>query len=186
MSSAGPDTAPPAADAVSALAPAPDGSVVLQYPSRDFPPPPVFRLRVPEGWLAVPVPEAQMAVRRPEPVEGFHPNVLVRVRRTPARATVADDLRRLTAIDDAPEGMEVLADEVRTDLATPARSLKVRFAGPEGLTLEARHLMVYVPATEHVANVVSVVGTWPHTDDPALGLEVETAVASLRLLLPAG
>ena len=46
--------------------------------------------------------------------------------------------------------------------------------------------MVYVPATEHVANVVSVVGTWPRTDDPALGLEVEAVVASLRLLLPAG
>ena len=56
---------------------------MLQYPSRDFPPPPAFRLRVPEGWVAVPVPEAQMAVRRPEPVEGFHPNVLVRIRRTP-------------------------------------------------------------------------------------------------------
>src|SRR5829696_4427741 len=91
------------------------GATVLRYPSPDFPPPPVLHLRVPVGWLAVPVPEAVVSVRRPEPVDGFHPNVLVRVRRTPTHGAVAEHLRRLAALDDGPAGMEVLADEVRTD-----------------------------------------------------------------------
>jgi hypothetical protein len=161
------------------------GATVLRYPSADFPPPPVLRLRVPVGWLAVPEPQAVVAVRRPEPVDGFHANVLVRLRRTPAHGAVGEHLRRLASLDDGPAGMEVLADEVRTDGPTPARALQVRFPGPDGLTLLARHLMVYVPATDHMAHLVSVVGTWCGGDDGAAGVEVESVVGSLRVLAPA-
>ncbi len=86
--------------------------VVLQYPSALFPPPPVFRLRVPAGWVAVPVPDAEMAVRHPEAIDGFIANVVVRVRRTAATAAVHDDVRAVVGLDAPPDGVEVLSDEV--------------------------------------------------------------------------
>lgn len=160
------------------------GGLVLQFPSRDFPPPPVFRIRVPNGWLAVPVPEAEMAVRHPQTFDGFHPNVLVRVRRAAASPTIRDDLRRVAGLEDAPEGMEVLSDDVQTEITTPARWLLVRFPGPGGVVLRARHLLVYVTATEHVANIVSVAGTWPEAAGDDIAAQVDGVVGSLRLLMP--
>ena len=49
----------------------------------------------------------------------------------------------------------------------------------------ARHLLVYVPATEHVASIVSVVGTWPEAAPAGVADEVEAVVSSLRLFTPA-
>ena len=62
--------------------------------------------------------------------------------------------------------------------------MQVRFAGPNDLVLQARHLFVYVPATAHVAHVLSVVGTWPDAADAELAIEVQRVVGSLRLFLP--
>ena len=157
---------------------------LLQYPSAMFPAPPVFRIRVPEGWVAVPVPEAEMAVRRPEPIDGFIANVVVRVRRTAATAAVHDDVRAVVGLDHPPDGMEVLSDDVAADVTTPVRRVAMRFPGPDGEPLLARQLLVYVPATEHVANIVSVVATWPESAGPAVAAEMEAVVASLRLFTP--
>ena len=109
-----------------------EDDLVLQFPSPDFPAPPAFRLRVPASWRAVPVPEAEMALRDPVAVDGFHANVVVRVRRTAASETVTDDLFRAIAVGEADDGHEVLSEEVRADLDTPARWLLVRFRGPDG------------------------------------------------------
>ena len=158
-----------------------DAGIVLQYPSQDFPAPPAIRLRVPDTWLAVPVPDAVLAVRDPAAVDGFHPNVLVRVRRAAARDTVVEDLLRTATLDDAPNGLEVVAEEVRADLATPARWLLVRFRGPDGRGMLARHLLVYVPVSEHVASIVSVVGTIPASAAAELGPQMDRIVGSLRL-----
>ena len=158
--------------------------VVLQYPSALFPPPPVLRLRVPAGWVAVPVPDAEMAVRHPEVIEGFIPNVVVRVRRTAATAAVHDDVRSVVGLDAPPDDVEVLSDEVAADVTTPVRRVAMRFPGPGGLALVARQLLVYVPATEQVANIVSVVGTWPEAAPAGVAEEVATVVSSLRLFTP--
>ena len=158
-----------------------EADMVLQFPSADFPAPPAFRLQVPATWLAVPVPEAEMAVRDPADVDGFHPNVIVRVVRTAASATVTDDLFRAVAVGDAADGHEVLSEEVRVDLATPARWLLVRFRGPDGRLLLARHLLVYVPANEHVASIVTAVGTIPASAAAELGPRIDEIVGSLRL-----
>ncbi len=69
-------------------------------------------------------------------------------------------------------------------MTTPVRRVAMRFAGPDGLPLVARQLLVYVPATEHVANIVSVVGTWPEAAPAGVAEEIETVVASLRLFTP--
>ena len=50
--------------------------------------------------------------------------------------------------------------------------------------LLARQLLVYVPATEQVANIVSVVATWPESAGPTVAEELEAVVASLRLFTP--
>lgn len=154
---------------------------VLQFPSPDFPAPPAFRLRVPESWLAVPVPEAEMAVRDPVAVDGFHANVVVRVRRAAASDAVTDDLFRSVALADAPTGLEVLSEEIRADLDTPARWLLVRFRGADGQVLLARHLLVYVPASEHVASIVTAVGTFPASAAAVTGPRIDEIVGSLRL-----
>ena len=158
--------------------------LLLQYPSAVFPAPPVFRVRVPPGWVAVPVPDAEMAVRRPQPVDGFLANVLVRVRRIAATAAVHDDIRAVVTIDDPPPDMEVLADEVVADVTTPVRRLAVRFPAADGRLLRARYLLVYVPATEHLANVVTAVATWPDSAPTAVATEMEAVVRSLRLFTP--
>jgi hypothetical protein len=158
-----------------------DADMVLQFPSADFPAPPAFRLRVPATWLAVPVPEAEMAVRDPVAVDGFHPNVIVRVRRTAASETVTDDLFRSVAVGDAADGHEVLSEEVRADLDTPARWLLVGFRGPDGRPLLARHLLIYVPGSEHVASIVTAVGTIPASAAAELGPRIDRIVGSLRL-----
>ncbi len=157
-----------------------DADLVLQFPSADFPAPPAFRLRVPATWLAVPVPEAEMAVRDPVAVDGFHPNVVVRVRRAPASDSVTDDLFRAVALGGE-EDVEVLSEEVRADLDTPARWLLVRFRGPDGRVLLARHLLVYVPASAHVASIVTAVGTFPPSASAELGPLIDRIVGSLRL-----
>ena len=158
--------------------------VLLQYPSAMFPAPPVFRIRVPEGWVAVPVPEAEMAVRRPEPIDGFIANVVVRVRRTAASVAVHGDVRAVVGLDHPPDGMEVLSDDVAADVTTPVRRVAMRFPGPDGSPLLARQLLVYVPATEQVANIVSVVATWPESAGRAVAEEMAAVVASLRLFTP--
>lgn len=157
---------------------------LLQYPSALFPAPPVFRIRVPEGWVAVPVPEAEMAVRRPELIDGFIANVVVRVRRTAATEAVHGDVRGVVGLDHPPDGMEVISDEVAGDVTTPVRRVAIRFPGPDGIPLRARQLLVYVPATEHVANIVSVVATWPEAAASTVADEMEAVVASLRLFTP--
>src|SRR5262245_46974884 len=75
-----------------------------QFPSPDFPAAPAFWLRVPADWLAVPLPDAEMAVRAPAAVDGFHPNVVVRVRRVAASDTVTDDLFRSVAVGESSDG----------------------------------------------------------------------------------
>lgn len=186
-----PSSAPPpepaadgdAAGTAAATTPEADG-LVLQFPSSDFPPPPVFRLRVPGDWLAVPVPDALMAVRRPDDVDGFHPNVLVRARRVLAAADPGAALAELAAAETVPAGMELMGEGVAPDGPTPARWIQVRVHGPDGFVLQARHLLIYVPASAHVANVLSVVGTWPDGAAEAIGREVIDVVGSLRLFRP--
>jgi hypothetical protein len=161
-----------------------EGELVLQFPSQDFPAPPAFWLRVPADWLAVPVPDAEMAVRDPVPVDGFHPNVVVRVRRAAASDTVTDDLFRSIAVGDTTAGVEVISEEVRTDLDTPARWLLARFRGPSGQVLLARHLLVYVPSGARVANIVTAVGTFPASAAAEIGPGMDRVVGSLRLATP--
>jgi hypothetical protein len=161
-----------------------EADIVLQFPSPDFPAPPAFWLRVPADWLAVPVPDAEMAVRDPVTVDGFHPNVLVRVRRAAASDTVTDDLFRSVAVGDTAEGVEVISEEVRADLDVPARWLLVRFHGPGGQILLARHLLVYVPGGARVANIVTAVGTFPASAAAELGPRMDRMVGSLRLATP--
>jgi hypothetical protein len=132
----------------------------------------------------VSIPDAEMAVRHPDTVEGFIANVVVRVRPTTARPAVHDDVRAVIALDALPDDVVVLSDEVAADVTTPVRRVAMRFPGPGGLPLAARHLLVYVPATEHVANIVSVVGTWPESAPSAVAEQVDSVVSSLRLFTP--
>jgi hypothetical protein len=157
---------------------------VLQFPSPDFPAPPAFWLCVPTDWLAVPVPDAEMAVRAPVATDGFHPNVVVRVRRVAASDSVTDDLFRSVAVGETSDGVEVISEEVRPDLDTPARWLLVSFRGPDGRALLARHLLVYVPSGTRVANVVTAVGTIPASAAAELGPQMDRIVGSLRLATP--
>jgi len=159
----------------------PQADLVVLYPSPDFPAPPAFRLVVPAKWRAVPVAEAEMAVRDPVAVDGFHPNVLVRVRRTAASDTVTDELFRSVALGDASDGLEVISEEVRADRETPARWLLVVAHGTGGQALLARHLLVYVPASEHVASIVTAVGTFPASAAAEQGPRMDRIVGSLRL-----
>jgi hypothetical protein len=161
-----------------------DTRIVLQFPSPDFPAPPAFRLQIPEGWLAVPVPEAEMAVRDPVAVDGFHANVIVRVRRAAADESVVDDLLHSVAVGDATDGLEVVSEEVRADLDTPARWVLVRSRGPQGQVLLARHLLIYVPTDGRVANIVTAVGTFPASAAAELGPRIDRIVGSLRLATP--
>ena len=161
-----------------------DPDRVLQFPSPDFPAPPAFWLRVPADWLAVPVPDAEMAVRAPAAADGFHPNVVVRVRRVAASDSVTDDLFRAVAVGETSDGVEVISEEVRADLDTPARWLLVRFRGPDRRILLARHLLVYVPSGARVANVVTAVGTIPASAAADLGPQIDRIVGSLRLATP--
>jgi hypothetical protein len=159
-----------------------DADVVVQFPSAHFPAPPPFQLRVPADWLAVPVPEAEMAVRDPVAVDGFHANVVVRVRRVAAQDAVTEELLTSTLQQPVEGGrLDIVSQEVRADLATPARWLLVRFRGPHGGVLLARHLLVYVPTTEHVATIVTAVGTFPASAAAELGPRMDRIVGSLRL-----
>ncbi|MFV0308280.1 MAG: hypothetical protein ACK5OX_11110 [Desertimonas sp.] len=166
----------------------PDGDAAdgmsVQFPSNDFPPPPAFRLRVPKGWLAVPVPDALMAVREPAEHDGFHANVVVRNRRVVAAPDPESAIVTLRALDSVPDGMELLGDDVNADGPTPARRLQLRFTAPGGRLLQAQHLMVYIPVTEQVANLLTVVGTWRDDAPSGSAALVQRTVASLRLFLP--
>lgn len=160
--------------------------LLLQYPSRDFPPPPVVRLEVPTGWLGTAAPDAEMAARAPEAVDGVYPNVVMRVRRVSATMARDADLRVLMTIDggDDDDDVEIVLDEVRADATAPARRLLVRRRGPAGTTVLARHLLVLVPATDHVASIVSIVATWPESADDDLGDTLTAVLSSVRVFMP--
>jgi hypothetical protein len=162
--------------------------LIVQYPSADFPPPPAFRLVIPADWEAVPYPDAEMAVRSREPVAGFHPNVVVRVLRTPATATPADDLERAVSSERQRPGVEVALDEALTEGGPPSRRMVLRYLAPDATLLESHHLSIYVPATEHVAMVVSAVGTWAAASPDAVRDGVRSIVESLlvRVAVPTG
>ena len=106
--------------------------VVVRFPSPHFPAPPAFQIAVPAHWQAVPVPDAEMAVRAPVAVDGFHPNVVVRVRSVAALECHRHRRPPPLAAAQAADGVEVISEEVRADLDTPARWLLVRFRRPEG------------------------------------------------------
>jgi hypothetical protein len=162
-----------------------DADVVVHFPSPPFPAPPDFQLRVPRDWRAVPVAEAEMALRDPTAVDGFHPNVVVRVRRVAALDEVTDELLHSALHQPAGGGgLEIVDEEVRADLDTPARWLLVRFRGPDGRLLLARHLLVYVPTSEHVASIVTVVATFPAAVAAAVGPRMDAIVGSFRLAVP--
>jgi hypothetical protein len=161
-----------------------DTDVAVRFPSPHFPAAPAFQVVVPAHWLAVAVPEAEMALRDPHAVDGFHPNVVVRVRRVAALEAVTDELLHSALHQPADgSGLEIVDEEVRADLDTPARWLLVRFRGPQGQLLLARHLLVYVPTSEHVASIVTVVGTFPATAAAEVGPRMDRVVGSLRLAL---
>jgi hypothetical protein len=156
--------------------------VVVRFPSPHFPAPPAFQIAVPPHWQAVPVPEAELALRDPDAVDGFHANVVVRVRRVAALEAVTDDLLHSALHQPAGgSGIEIVDEQVRADLDTPARWLLVRFRGPQGQPLLARHLLVYVPTSEHVASIVTAVGTIPASAATELGPRMDRIVGSLRL-----
>lgn len=155
--------------------------ITVQFPSNDFPRPPAFRIRIPDEWLAVPVPDAEMAVRAAEPVDGFHPNVVVRVMRIPVTASPAETLLRATQPELLKPGIEVLSDEVRTEGPTPARRVLIKYAAPDATWVLARQLVVHVPAAERVSNLVSIVGTWAEASGEEMQQVIDGMVASLQI-----
>ena len=156
-----------------------DETLVVQFPSDDFPAPPAFRLAIPREWEAVPMPDAELAVRSREPVAGFHPNVVVRVRRLAASGTPDEDLVRAVQSEHGRPGVEIAADEARTDGTTPVRRMVIRYVAPDATLLESVHLAVYVPATAHVASVVSATGTWAAGSPADVAAAVTATVDSL-------
>jgi hypothetical protein len=155
---------------------------VLQYPSRDFPPPPVVRLEVPTGWVGTAVADCEMAARGPQPIDGIHPTIALRVRRVPAAS--APDGSGSLALGPPDDDTEVIADELRADAATPARRLLTRRTRADGVVVRTRHLLVHVPATEHVASVVAITATWPESADRELGQRLTDVLSSVRIFMP--
>ena len=165
-----------------------DGRRVVQYPSALFPSAPVFRLQLPAGWEARPVPDAELAVRRPASIDGVVADVTVRVRRT-VPPGASDDVRTVLALDGSSAagsatGDVVVTDDVAADVATPVRRVLRRVVGSDGVPSVVRDLIVLVPATELVAHVVAVTANWPAVASDATVAEVEAVVDSLRLFMP--
>jgi len=172
-----------------------DTGLLLQYPSDDFPATSTFRLWSPAGWSAVATAEALLAVRRDEPVlpvlpvlpvvGGFRPNVLVNVHRLPRTDDPGATIDRLLDGDIGLPSFEVLEDERRERDLSPAHSRLIGYAGPDGLALRARRVMILVPVSAHFVDVVSAIGTWPAAADADTRAEVEKVVGSLVVARPA-
>lgn len=160
--------------------------LVLEYPSADFPAPTPFRLHAPAGWHALAAPDAEMAIRRGDPVAGFRPNVLVNVHRLPRTGDPDGDLATLLASDAELPAVQILDDDGRPGGVAPARWRLLRYEGPDGIDLTARRVMILVEVSDHFVDVVSAIGTWP-TDAPAdVVAAVETVLASLKVGLVTG
>ena len=148
--------------------------LVVQYPSADFPAPPMVRLTVPREWEAVPQPDAVMAVRSAAAIDGYRPNVAVRVHAMPASELNVDRPKAF----DTPEEFELVDDQGRDFGGMPARASTVRHA-VAGRLLQARRFVVLVSGTEHVAHAVSVTGTYPATSPLDVVEQVNAIVESL-------
>jgi len=157
------------------------GELLLQFPSEEFPAPSPFRVTVPAGWRAIPTGDAHLAVGMDAVVDRFRPNVVVRVHRLARTgdADVALDVM-LTGDDDLP-ALEVLDDERREGGQAPARRRLMRYVGPENTALEARRLMIFVPVSEHFADVVSAVGTRSVGAPADVAAAVDAVVDSLAV-----
>lgn len=155
--------------------------LVLEYPSADFPAPTPFRVRVPSGWHALAAPDAEMAIRRGEPVDGFRPNVLVNVHRLPRTGDPDGDLATLLASDAELPAMQILDDDGRRGGAAPARWRLLSYQGPGDIDLTARRVMILVEVSDHFVDVVSAIGTWPTGASAGIAAAVESVLASLKV-----
>jgi hypothetical protein len=163
----------------------PEADLVVQYPSEDFPAPPPIRLTVPGDWEALPRPDAVLAVRSRSAVDGYRPNVVVRI-----HPIATDDLTAAspTAFDAAPADFEVIIDEPRDLGDMRGRMTTIRQHDPDGVSLEARRLVVLVPGSRHVAHAISVIGTYPSTAPATVVDQVAAVVDSLlvQVVISAG
>lgn len=159
-----------------------DDPILLQYPSDDFPGPTPVRITAPGDWTGLVMADADLAVARPNVVGRFRPNVLVRVHRIARTSEPAMDVDVLFAGDDGVPGMEVVTDERGDEHGgAPTRRRVTHFDGPENVRLRSRRVLVYVPVSEHAADIVSVVGTSPVDAPDGVAAVVDAVVDSLQV-----
>lgn len=154
---------------------------IVQHPSPDFPPAPAFRLEIPDDWVALAATSAEMAVSSPEPIDGFHTNVIVTARRVPPPGDPAAALAITVGQELEAAGYDVIESRGFADGRTPAHAATVRFTTDGGIAVEAHQLHVYVPSSGRCAHVLSATGTVPCSAPDDLRAGLMKVVRSLRV-----
>ena len=148
----------------------------ISYPSEQFPNPVPFFLDAPDTWEGVHVPHTLVAVRGPEPVAGFRPNVLVSWQRIAADGKIERLGRKL--VEDSSRSYARFTVEAADDgevEGLPVFGMRASVVDDDGLTLQQKHLLVAGPETSATSrDLFHVSGTF-HVDDDR-GAEAVTAI----------
>jgi hypothetical protein len=134
---------------------------LVGYPSSDFPPPPKFSMRIPDGWQAAWPDGTLLAVHGPAPDGGVIPNVLVTSQRLPTGgrldrvvAYAAEQLRQATPARkvETPRRLEI-------EGALDAALLVASFTNPDGVGVLQRQLILQVDSVGPGTAVLEVTAT---------------------------
>lgn len=160
-----------------------DNSILVGYPTEDFPGPPPFRFRLPGDWRAVPTPHAEALVASSVEIDGVRPNVVIRWHRLGAVEDPGVLLNQLMETELRSHGVdspELKADPKALSLtASFVRNASVEESQDETVPVAQMFGLHYVPG-EWIAFVLAVSGSFASSSE-ASHQQVRQILDSIQL-----
>lgn len=164
-----------------------DSTMIVGFPSADFPGPPPFQFELPDDWRAVPSVETDATVIAPDEVDGVRPNVVLN-----SHKVLADEapgrlleslLDRWIAAPDTVAGSIVDQDTPPLDTIdrrSRAVSFRRRVDNGAGAMVEVvQSVHLHYVGGPHIAYVLVATGTHAPTDDDG-AKTVDAIISSVR------
>lgn len=130
----------------------------VTYPSETFPGFPEVTMDCPEGWVPLPVPEAQIAIIQVRPEGEFRPNVLVVIQRMPPGQTFDEVVQQALVKFESTPGYQEVGRVKTTVSGLPAIRIEGAWTSATTGTM-AQALRMAIVEHDGVRDVVEITGT---------------------------
>jgi hypothetical protein len=139
---------------------------LVGYPSSDFPPPPTFSLRIPDGWQAAWPAGTLLAARGPAGNGGVTPNILVAYQRLPPGGSLDDVVAQATDLLQQETPVRDLDPprRIETKGAIDAVLLAGSFMNANGVRVLQRQILLQIDSAGPGTAVLEVTATCGASD----------------------